>query len=341
LAVKVLAAQVESVEPASERFVWVSHGRVEGHLALEYSPSGAFSPDSALLAVASQDKIVLMDVREAGVHKILRPQIAGVSDLDVQSANFLAMNQLFVLASGVVRPKGKQGGAPTPLLGFQWNAVEDRLSGKVNSIGAGEGFGRARYFPEIGYLAIYKNNGFSIWNPRDNQAGQISIPALTQQSHLYAFAPDGHWMLLGRIEMSSSADPVVVEMGPNKFVDTLRGHQGTLLSMAFSRDSKRVVTACEDGKVRVFAVPSWQLLHTLAGHHGPVLWAEFSPEGARIVSGGQDKTVRVWSVEDGTLEQTLQESQAPIRTVAFSPNGEYVAASGDEAVYVWQRTRAR
>ena len=53
--------------------------------------------------------------------------------------------------------------------------------------------------------------------------------------------------------------PHGVELKTHKFVDELHGHEGTVLSMAFSRDAKKVVTACEDGKLRVFSVGDWKL----------------------------------------------------------------------------------
>jgi WD40 repeat protein len=161
---------------------------------------------------------------------------------------------------------------------------------------------------------------------------------LTQAPNLFEFSPDGHWLLLAQIASSSTADPVVVALKDHRFVDSLRGHHGTVLSIAFSRDCKRVVTACEDGIVRIFSAPDWKLLQTLTGHQGPVHWAEFSPDGTWVVSAGEDKTVKIWSPEDGKLVQSLEESKAPLLTVSFSPNGQAVAASSEHAVLIWQRT---
>jgi WD40 repeat protein len=100
------------------------------------------------------------------------------------------------------------------------------------------------------------------------------------------------------------------------------------------------LTACEDGKVRIYSVGDWKLLQTLSGHQGPVHWAEFSPDGKLAASAGEDKTVRIWSVDDGKLVQTLSESRSPLLTVAFSPNQEYLAASAEQAVLAWKRTPA-
>ena len=209
----------------------------------------------------------------------------------------------------------------------------------MNAIGSGGGFGRPRFFPELGYLCLYKNSNFDLWNPLEARMIRINVPALTQQPRVYAFSRDAKWLLLGQIEMSSSGDPVVVRLSDKQFVDALRGHQGTLLSIAFSRDGNKVATACEDGKVRLFSVTDWKLLATLVGHQGPVHWAEFSPDGNWLASAGEDGTVRIWSAEDGKLIQTLEEMKAPVLTVAFSPNSEYVAASAEQVVQVWQRTR--
>jgi len=98
-----------------------------------------------------------------------------------------------------------------------------------------------------------------------------------------------------------------------------------------------VVTACEDGKVRIFSVPAWTLLRTLTGHNGPVHWAEFSPDGKWVASVGEDKTARVWSVEDGKLQQTLQEGRDPLLTVSFAPDSEAFAASSEKAAWLWKR----
>jgi len=160
---------------------------------------------------------------------------------------------------------------------------------------------------------------------------------LTHIPNIYEISPDGRWMLLAQIQTTSGADPTVVELRTHQFVDALRGHEGTVLSMTFSRDAKKVVTACEDGKVRVFSVGDWKLLQTLTGHNGPVHRAEFSPNGKWIASAGEDKTVRVWSAEDGTLLQTLQESKDPLLDVSFSPDSRFIAASAENIVLTWQR----
>lgn len=337
-AVETAVAQLETIDSAAPAAVsYISHGQIEGHLALQYSPAGAFSPDNASLAVVVDGKVVLMDLR-GGAHRALRPRVEGVSDLVIHSASFLAPHQLLILGNGVIRGKGKNPPRATPTLAFVWDSEKDVLAGKVSALGESGGSGLPRFFPMIGYIAIYKESAFDLWHPLTGKGGRINVASLTRQPNLYELSPDGHWLLLAQIE-GGGEDPVVVDMRTGNFVDALRGHQGTTLSMAFSRDNQRVVTASEDGKVRVWSAGDWKLLSTLAGHNGTVAWAEFSPDGHWIVSGGYDKTVRVWSASGGSLLQTLTEASGPVRTVAFSPDGESIAASGEEMVWIWKASR--
>jgi len=339
--VQPLPAQVETVEGPPPQAVWVSHGRVEGHLALNYSPAGAFSPDGSMLAVANGEKVALVDLAGGSVRRVLHPRVEDVTDLGILSASFLSPTRLFLLANGVIRPKGKSLAHPTPLLAFQWNVQDDQLFDRVDAVSPGAGVGPVFYFAHIGHLGMYKAGGqgseIDLWNPNSHRGGAVHLPELNQRPNLFTFSPDGHWLLLAQIATNSTADPVVVRLSDRKIVDSLQGHRGTVLSVQFSRDSKQVVTTCEDGKVRIWSVPDWKLLETLEGHQGPVHWAEFSPNGTWVVSGGEDKTVRIWSASTGKLEQTLEESQAPVLSVAFSPRSDYVASSSEKIVLMWER----
>jgi len=310
---------------------------VEGHLALKYSPAGAFSPDSRRLAIMMGEKIALMDLGEGTIGKVMRLRVGDIFDLEIESANFLSATSLFVLARGGMQPKGSSFAQRTPLMGFQWSIDQDTLTGKVNAVGAGGGFDPILYLPHIGYVGMYKESKISLWNPRTGLGTVVALQELGHKPGLFAFSPDAHWLLLARVEGNSSPDPMVVDVKQEKFVDVLAGHHGTVLDMNFSSDGQRLMTACEDGLIRVWQVADWKLAATLPGHVGPVHAAEFSPDGKWIVSVGQDKSIRIWSAEDGRLLQTLSESRDPLRAVAFSPDGRYLAASSEQNVLVWDR----
>ena len=322
--------------PLSPKPLFVANSRVEGHLALNYSPAGAFSPDSRSLAVISGDKIALVDLAQGGVSKVLKPRLKDVIDLNMDSANFISPTRLLILARGVIHAKGK-GERNTPLLAFQWFVEQDNQFGNIDVVGASGGFSPILYLPQIGFVGMYKDSKIVLWNPNSNRSGEIQLTEVAHRPGLFSFSPDGRWLLLARVESNASLDPIVVDLREKKLADVLIGHNGSVLSVIFSRDGKRVVTSCEDGNVRVYSVGDWKLLETLSGHSGPVHWADFSPDGSLIASAGEDNTVRIWSAETGRLLQTLEESKAALLTVAFSPDGNYLAASSEGAVLVWTK----
>lgn len=316
-----------------QNVAWQHELRIEGHLALAYSPDGAFSPDGSTLAVVEQQRVLLVSLINGSVVKIT-PALPHITDLQIQSANYVSPEQLFILASGVVKTNR---GSRVPELAFQWNIPGNKLASKIESLGGQGGFLPVRYFSRIGYVALYKDSTFTLWNPVTGRGGSVAIPELKHPPLVFAFSPDGHWLLLAQIETNATPNPVVVELNQHAFVNVLPGHHGAVLSMTFSRDGKMLATSCEDGKVRLWSVPAWNLVQTLTGNLGPVHWAEFSPDGSLVASAGEDRTVRVWDTKTGALLQTLSESKQPLLTVAFSPNGRYLAATSQNEVHAWVR----
>jgi WD40 repeat protein len=76
----------------------------------------------------------------------------------------------------------------------------------------------------------------------------------------------------------------------------LSGHTSVVTSVAYSADSRRIVTASDDGTTRVWDARSGTTLTVLSRHAGRVTSAAFMPDGS-IVSGGEDRTVRVYPCE--------------------------------------------
>jgi WD40 repeat protein/tRNA A-37 threonylcarbamoyl transferase component Bud32 len=106
--------------------------------------------------------------------------------------------------------------------------------------------------------------------------------------------------------------------------------------MAFSSDGKRLVSAGQDGTVRVWDLGTGKELLTLNGHVGAVLAVAVSPDGKRLASAGEDKMIRIWDAASGFELLTLKGHTNRVRGVAFSPDSRRLASAGEDAtVRVW------
>lgn len=78
----------------------------------------------------------------------------------------------------------------------------------------------------------------------------------------------------------------------------LYGEMATALySSKFSRDGKYIVTASQDGGVRIWdAITGEQKGTTLIGHTGSVNWAFFNHDDSCIISDSSDGTIRIWEL---------------------------------------------
>jgi WD40 repeat protein/serine/threonine protein kinase len=163
-----------------------------------------------------------------------------------------------------------------------------------------------------------------------------------------AFSPDGKYLAAATGDLyvvapSRPGEVRVWDAANGNEVLTLRGHTFWVTSVAFSPDSKRLVSGGADRTVRIWEVPTGRELLNLRGHSGWVRGVSFSPQGDRLASVGDDQVVRVWDAATGQETLVLRGHTHPIRAVAFSPDGRRLAsASGDSLkpgeVRVWDLT---
>jgi WD40 repeat protein/serine/threonine protein kinase/Tfp pilus assembly protein PilF len=113
-------------------------------------------------------------------------------------------------------------------------------------------------------------------------------------------------------------------------------HPAHLYEAQFSPDGALFVTACDDGRGRLWDARTGRELGEPLQHEGPVLSAEFSPDGLQVVTASVDKTARIWEASTGhALTGPLQHEDV-VLVARFSPDGRRVLTSSkDRTVRLW------
>jgi WD40 repeat protein len=133
-----------------------------------------------------------------------------------------------------------------------------------------------------------------------------------------------------------SATPVRISTDNAASLSTLRtiaGHDAGVTDVAFSADGSFVVSASQDGSLRVWRAADGSMIWDLVGHTKTVHSVDISPDGSLIVSGSDDRTARLWQMSDGTLIRSISnELLGRVLRVAFSPDGTLIAVGGHRCI---------
>ncbi|MBE9129057.1 MULTISPECIES: serine/threonine-protein kinase [unclassified Coleofasciculus] len=125
-------------------------------------------------------------------------------------------------------------------------------------------------------------------------------------------------------------------------VDTLKGHFGSVESVAISPDGQILASSSADQTIKLWQLQDRQELSTLNGHVERVNSVVFCPDGQTLVSGSYDQTIKIWQVSNGQEIRTLQGHTKWISSLAIHPDGEILASgSSDGTIKLWQLEQGR
>src|SRR5262249_11207245 len=128
------------------------------------------------------------------------------------------------------------------------------------------------------------------------------------------FSPDG-----SRVAVRDRSRSVrLFETASGRRVATLSQKAG-ITSLAFSGDSRLIVTGSRDGTAEVWSARTGASQVGLLGHTSQVLTVAFCPGGNLVATGSVDGTARVWSTK-GRLIDVVRGAQASVTSVAFAPD---------------------
>jgi serine/threonine protein kinase len=118
---------------------------------------------------------------------------------------------------------------------------------------------------------------------------------------------------------------------------TLTGHSDSVLSAAYSSDSRYLASGSGDNTIKIWEVAKGKELRTLTGHSSRSLSVVYSPDSRYLASGSIDNTIKIWEVATGKELRTLTGHFSGVYSVVYSPDGRYLAsASADNTIKIWE-----
>lgn len=145
----------------------------------------------------------------------------------------------------------------------------------------------------------------------------------------------GEWLAFGSSKLGQL---LVYEWQSESYILKQQGHFDSLNALTYSPDGSRVVTAAEDGKIKVWDVVSGFCLVTLEGHTSSVTAVQFAKRGQVLFSASLDGTVRAWDlIRYRNFRVFTAAERIQFNCLAVDPSGECVCAGSVDSfdIHVW------
>jgi hypothetical protein len=137
------------------------------------------------------------------------------------------------------------------------------------------------------------------------------------------------------LTLGPSADTKTTAPGPRP-LRVLEGHAKEIVSIAVSSDGKRLLSASDDGTVRLWDLEAGKELRRMEGNRGEAWAVAFSPDDTQALAGGQESNLALYEVATGKQLRLFPPHPNSVRAVAFLPDGRR-ALSGccDNLLRLW------
>jgi WD40 repeat protein len=220
--------------------------------------------------------------------------------------------------------------------------IFDARSGKeLHSTDAGSAVGGAQ-FDGNNILAIATKKGAYLWLPGNGSkpfqmllnganilSGANSIAVDPKNQLKFAAATDNGTVIF---TLRQSDLGIIQHQTLNQGQSSGTG----ALDAEFSFDGQQVVTADDDGAVRVYDLTSSNEVMTLAATQGIPGSVAFSPNGRMIVAGYSSGAALVWDAVTGTELTQLVGNAGSVWSARFNADGsEVVTAAEDGTIRLW------
>ena len=114
-----------------------------------------------------------------------------------------------------------------------------------------------------------------------------------------------------------------------------KAHGKELTASALSTDGRLFASGSEDKTIKLWSLPSGELLRAISAHKDTVSHVAFTPDGRLLAASAWDKTVSISSTEDGRLVASLTGHAKGVDSILLSPDGTVLISTGGKELRTW------
>ncbi len=191
------------------------------------------------------------------------------------------------------------------------------------------------FAPDDSWVATgSRDNALTYWNVASGRP----FSRLPDLGWAFTVSPDGEWLgslgwnnefkvwnlekVKARPQIPQSPNTVtLLNFNFDRSARTMKGHTEFVTDIAFSPDSRTIVSCSWDGDLKLWSLADGKEIRTFHGHSSGVESVRFSPDGRLLYSTGFDGTLRLWDVAAGTELASLVTEKSKSGWLAVAPNG--------------------
>ncbi|KAF3157631.1 hypothetical protein TWF569_000196 [Orbilia oligospora] len=267
--------------------------------------SVAVSPDGAMLASGSWEKIRLWSIKTGRLVRALEAHAGGVLLLKFSACGVALVSmggdntiKLWDISTGtlLLEPRGHRG----LVRDVAFPPTDDKI-----------------------LASAFADGTIRLW---DVGTGRLlrTLEGHTDSANAVVFTPDG------RLLASASNDQTVVlwEAKTGEKVRRLKGHSRYVLALGFSPDGRILASASASGSIILWRIDTGEALQRLSGRSDYIRAVVFSPDGKvlasvpdagkALASASDDRAVKLWDVGVSLRGPRLSKKKDSVREMAIS-----------------------
>jgi WD40 repeat protein len=184
---------------------------------------------------------------------------------------------------------------------------------------------------EDGMIKVWRSNHSNCSSSNNSHNGtQQSIDLFKSCSNITDTIPS-----LSR-SASSNADSTTAPPIIRKSIQTIVGHTGPILAMAYV-SSQILLTGGVDCSARVWNIEKVVCLRIFIGHAAPVTTVAVV-DHVTFLTGSKDKSIKVWDGLSASCIRTYTGHTSPVTCVRSAQPGTFISASEDRTIKLWVYT---